>query len=142
MKDLIVEKHIAINANPEKVRDALTNPEKTKKYFFNCKVISSWEIWSPITFKWRIFLIKKIEMKGKIVDIERGKMLKYSLKNASDESMTTSTVCDTLSFSNGITTVSITDNVWSGEGANTRYKRSQKGWDKILKGLKDVVENN
>ena len=42
MKDYVVKQKVTINAAPELVWDALTDPEKTKQYFFNCRVISSW----------------------------------------------------------------------------------------------------
>lgn len=40
MKKFIVKKKITVNAEPSEVWDALTNPEKTKEYFFNCEVFS------------------------------------------------------------------------------------------------------
>lgn len=138
--EYIVKKSVAIKADPAKVWNALTDPEKTKQYFFHCRVFSDWKPGSDITFKGRIFLIKNIEIHGKILAIEPQKMLKYQLKNGSDSSATTSTVTDTLSYANGLTTVSITDDVGQGEGAEKRFSRSEKGWDKVLKGLKETVE--
>jgi uncharacterized protein YndB with AHSA1/START domain len=138
--DHIVKKQITINAPPSAVWDALTNPEKTKKYFFHCKVYSNWKVGSPIIFKGKIFLIKKIELKGEILRVEKEKILKYTLQNEGSNS--TSTVTDKLSFENGKTLLSITDDVGAGEDAQKRYDRSQKGWDKILKGLKNVAESD
>ncbi len=139
--EYIVKKSITINAKPAKVWSALTDPEKTKKYFFHSKVFSDWKEGSSITFKGKIFLIKSIEMNGKIIAIEPNKFLKYTLKNGSDEtSKSFSTVTDTLTFADGKTTLSITDDVGQGDGAEKRFKRSEKGWDKVLKGLKKVVE--
>ncbi|MFT3910889.1 MAG: SRPBCC domain-containing protein [Ferruginibacter sp.] len=142
MEQFIVKKHIAINAEPSKVWDALTNPEKTKEYFFNCEVFSDWKVGSPIKFKGRIMLVKKIEMNGKILAIEPGRLLKYELVNDSDDNDSKSTVTDELSYSNGITTLSITDDVGTGEDAKERHKKSEKGWDKVLEGLKELVEKN
>jgi len=144
MKEFIVKRKTVLKATPAEVWDALTNPEKTKKYFFHCKVFSDWEVGSTITFVGRIFLIKKIEMKGTILAIEPGKLLKYSLDNASakDGTSSFSVVTDTLTFENGKTTLVITDDVGEGQGAEERYKKSQKGWTKIIKGLRKVINKN
>jgi len=139
MKEYVVKKHIAIKAPAKAVWDALTDPEKTKQYFFNCRVISNWKAGSPITFKGRMFWVIPIEMKGEIKKVEPGKLLQYTLSNKGKED-STSTVTDELKFAGGVTTVHITDDVGQGEGAEKRYKRSVKGWDKILKGLKELVE--
>lgn len=136
----IVNKSIRIHATPAEVWDALTNPEKTKKYFFHCKVFSDWKKGSPIRFVGRLFLIKKIALEGTILQAEPGKVLQYTVRNESDESHTYSTVTDHIRFENGETVLSISDNVGSGEGAVTRYQRSEKGWDKVLRRLKAVVE--
>ena len=140
MKRFIVKKNITIDAPPAVVWDALTNPEKTKQYFFNCKVFSDWKVGSSIIFKGKIFLIKKIELKGQILQIEPQRFLQYSLHNGNNESSGFSTVTDLLSFKDGKTRLSITDDVGAEEGAEKRYNRSQKGWDKVLTGLKKLVE--
>ncbi|GAB3321189.1 hypothetical protein GCM10027299_15320 [Larkinella ripae] len=38
--------------------------------------------------------------------------------------------------------LSITDDVGPEKGAEDRFKRSEKGWDEILKSSKTVVEAN
>lgn len=84
-------------------------------------------------------------MNGKIVKIEPKKTLQYTLKNDGDkksEASNFSTVTDELSYKNGKTTLSITDDVGKAEGAEKRYEKSMKGWDKVLKGLKELVEKN
>lgn len=142
MKEFIVKKKIAIKAKPSDVWDALTNPRKTKKYFFNCEVFSDWEVGSAIIFQGHIFILKKIEMKGTILQIEPEKLLKYTLQNRNDseESSNFSTVTDELTYENGVTTLLITDDVGQGEGAAKRYAKSVKGWTSVLKGLKKLVE--
>jgi hypothetical protein len=37
--------------------------------------------------------------------------------------------------------LSITDDIGKAEGAEERYKKSDKGWDTVLKGLKELLEN-
>lgn len=140
MKEFIVKKEIRIQAQPAAVWDALTNPEKTKKYFFNCGVYSDWKEGSPIIFRGTIFLIKKIEMKGEIIEIVPQKLLRYTLQNVADKDESYSTVTDELSYENGETILSVTDDVGPGNNAAKRYKSSQQGWDKVLKALKELVE--
>ena len=136
----VVNKSIRIKGTPAQVWDALTNPEKTKEYFFNCEVLSDWKVGSPITFKGRV-MMKKIELHGEIVAIEPERLLKYTLKNSEDEHPdSTSTVTDRLDYVNGETVVSITDDVGVGAGAEKRYEKSVQGWDNILSGLKAIVE--
>lgn len=141
MDNHIVSKQIDIKATPEQVWDALTNPEKTKEYFFHCRVQSDWKPGSPITFKGKMFLLINIEMHGTIIEAVPNKHLEYLLKNRDGEEESSSHVTDLLSYNDGITTLSVTDNVGSGEGAEERYKKSMKGWDKVLEGLKELVEN-
>lgn len=141
MENYVVKKSVEIHANPVEVWDALINPEKTKQYFFHCEVESDWRVGSKITFRGKIMLIKKIEMSGEILQIEPRKILKYTLQNTSDDSNTFSTVTDELEYAHGVTTLTISDDVGSGEGARERYEKSEKGWDKVLEGLKKLVES-
>ncbi len=142
MSQYVVKKNIRIKAEPTKVWDALTNPKKTKEYFFHCEVFSGWKPGDTITFKGKMFFIIDIEMTGKILEIEPEKLLKYTLKNGKDNNAEAghSTVTDVLTYENGETLLSITDDVGDGEGAEKRLKKSEEGWDKILRGLKELVE--
>ncbi len=142
-QEFIVRKQIDLQAEPAEVWEALTNPELTKKYFYGCKVSSKWKVGSRISWK-RKFLWMKIELTGKITQIEPQKLLQYTLQNSNSEEsdgiVSQSLVTDTLTYKNGITTLSVSDDVGQGEGAEKRYNKSVKGWDKILNGLKKLVE--
>lgn len=140
--ELVVRKSIQINAQPAEVWDALTDPDKTRKYFFGAKVISDWKAGGKITFKGRLFFIIKFELSGNILAIEPEKILTYTLKNASDkENWSFSTVNIELSFADGATTITVSDDVGAGKGSARRFARSEKGWKKVLKGLKKLVEH-
>lgn len=140
--EYIVKKKIELKATPDKVWQALTDPEKTKEYFYNCRVFSDWQEGSPITFKGKLFWVLPIELKGQILRAEPGKLLQYTLKNRKDTSSNFSTVTDELYYANGQTTLYITDDVGQGEGAEKRYERSMDGWDEVLEGLKELVEKD
>jgi len=139
MKTYAVHQTIELPADAMTVWNALTNPELTKRYFFGCRVLSNWQPGSSITFKGRMFWIIPIQMKGRIIKAIPGKLLQYTLKNGKGKDATESTVTDKLTFKNGKTTLSITDDVGAGPGAEKRYHRSVKGWRKILSGLKKML---
>ncbi len=139
MEEFIVRKQISVRAPMRNVWQAITDPELTRKYFYGCKVYSSWIVDQPISFKRKILGIFPMEFNGMIIQINRGSLLKYTLKNS--KSATESIVTFELYEDSGKTIVSITDDVGQGEGAEDRYERSLKGWDKIVNGLKRVVED-
>ncbi len=134
----VINKSITINATPEKVWDALTNPEKTKQYFFRCEVHSDWKTGGPIIFRGEPTPGQKTELKGRILQIQPRQLLKYTL-NHSDESGY-STVTDVLKYENGKTTLTISDDIGDTPGAEDRYKKSEQGWEMVLNGLKQLVE--
>jgi uncharacterized protein YndB with AHSA1/START domain len=138
MKEFIVQQQIDIDASKRTVWETLTNPDLTEKYFFGCRVYSNFIIDDPIIFKRMILWLFPFELKGKILEINRGTMLRYSLKNA--RSSSESIVQIELGEDAGRTLVSVSDDVGQGEGAEQRYNRSVKGWAKILSGLKRVAE--
>jgi uncharacterized protein YndB with AHSA1/START domain len=134
----VVRDSVKINAEPGQVWKALTDPALTKKYFFGCEVHSAWKRGSRITWK-RKFLWMKFELTGTITAIEKEKLLQYTVKNRKKESGH-SLVTDKLSYHNGTTTLTISDDVGSGPGARGRYRKSVRGWRKVLSGLKQVLE--
>jgi uncharacterized protein YndB with AHSA1/START domain len=136
----VVHKSIFLKASPAEVWDALTNPQKTKRYFFNCEVFSTWKPGDAIVFKGRIFWIFPIALRGTVEKAEPRKLLQYTLLNHSGEGGSRSRVTDVLTPQNGGTLLEITDNVGAGEGAGKRRKKSEKGWDKVLTGLKKLLE--
>lgn len=138
MSEYIVRKTITLNAPTAAVWDALTDPKQTRRYFFHCRVLSDWKAGSSIIFKGWLFWIIPIEMQGTIKKITPGKLLQYTLSNSKNGSI--STVTDELTERDGRTILHITDDVGQGKGAAKRYHKSVKGWDKVLQGLKKLVE--
>ena len=69
---------IKLNASPEKVWDALTNPEKVKLWQFGSDLITTWEIGSNIEFvtEWKGQIFKQW---GKVLEIKINECIKYSL---------------------------------------------------------------
>ncbi len=138
MEKHVINKSISINSTLEQVWDALTNPEKTKQYFFKCEVHSDWKTGSAIVFRGEPSPGQKTELKGKIVQIQPRQLLKYTLNHSAEPGY--STVTDILKYENGKTTLTISDDVGDTPGAEDRYKKSEQGWEMILNGLKQLLE--
>jgi uncharacterized protein YndB with AHSA1/START domain len=142
--DYVVKKHVTIEASPEEVWQALTDPKFTKNYYFGCEVHSSWKIGSSIRFTRKIFWYT-FELKGEIRKIKPMKLLQYTLMKhkffGKSDSTNYSLVTDELSLlEDGKTILSITDDVGDAPGAEKRYRKSIQGWDNILHGLKQFLE--
>ena len=71
------ESHILIEASPEKVFDALTDPAKTRLYMFNCEVTCDWEVGSPML--WIGAADEVVYVKGHLLVYEPNKELTYTV---------------------------------------------------------------
>jgi uncharacterized protein YndB with AHSA1/START domain len=129
-----------INAPPDKVWRALTDPELIKKYMFGSEVRTDWKPGSPITWKGE-FEGREYEDKGEIISVEQGRRLELThfspLTGQEDRPENYHTVRYELQQTNGGTTVRLTqDNSASAEEA----EHSAANWQLMLDGLKRVVE--
>jgi uncharacterized protein YndB with AHSA1/START domain len=129
-----------INAPPDKVWRALTDPELIKKYMFGSEVRTDWKPGSPITWKGE-FKGREYEDKGEIISVEQGRRLELThfspLTGQEDRPENYHTVRYELQQTNGGTTVRLTqDNSASAEEA----EHSAANWQLMLDGLKRVVE--
>src|SRR5437868_6447426 len=68
---------VEIHADANTVWEALTDPEKIKKYFFGTETRSEWKVGSPITFT-GVWEGKPYEDKGTILEIIPGQLLRYN----------------------------------------------------------------
>jgi len=147
---LFIKNTIVINAPANKVWDALTNPEQTKKYMFGCETVSDWQPGSPLIWKMLYEGKDFIAVKGNIVIIEPGKRLEYTVidPNGSIEDIPENylTVTYELKEEDGRTTLNVTQGDYSTVAdGEKRYKDSYnngEGWNPILVQIKDLVENS
>jgi uncharacterized protein YndB with AHSA1/START domain len=143
-QELVVRKSVLIKAGPLDVWNALTNPKLTKKYFFNCEVHSDWQLGSPIVWTGN-YNDKPVEVKGRILQIEPGKLLKYTAwskeSGLEDIPKNHTIVTAVLEPLENETRLTVTDeNFGWDRDAEKRYQASVQGWDMVLKGLKEIVE--
>ena len=75
-KNLKVTKSIVINSSPEKIWDALTNPDKIKRYLFGTETITDWEVGSPIIFQGE-YQGHKYKDKGIVLENKLNEIISY-----------------------------------------------------------------
>ena len=149
MKELFITNTIEIKAPKAKVWDALTNPEKTKKYMFGCETVSEWKVGSELLWRGKYEEQEMVFVKGYIVEIEPFNKLVYStfdpnssLKDILENYLNVSYI---LHEENAVTTLTVTQGDYAkvAEGER-RYQESAnggEGWDPILVEIKKMVEN-
>ena len=130
-----------IDASPRQVWTALTDPEQIKEYMFGSQVETDWEEGSPIVWRGE-YEGKKYEDKGEIVEVEPERRLKVThfspLSGKEDLPENYHTVVYELEQHGQKTRVSLSqDNNESAEAA----EHSKANWEKMLSGLKQVVES-
>jgi uncharacterized protein YndB with AHSA1/START domain len=140
MGDHVASATIEIAASPGKVWTALTDPEQIAKYMFGSRVVTDWQPGSPIVWKGE-YEGKKYEDKGEVVEIEPERRLKVThfspLSGQEDIPANYHTVLYELENHGEKTRVSLNqDNNSSEEAA----EHSKANWEKMLAGLKEVVE--
>jgi uncharacterized protein YndB with AHSA1/START domain len=138
---LIAKATITINAPANRVWDALTRPELVRQYLFGTEVTSDWQVGSPIRYK-GVWQGKPYEDKGKVVQVEPGKLLVSTywspLAGLADTPDNYKTVRYELSQAGEATRLSVTqDNNDTEEEAN----HMEQNWTMVLEGMKKLLEN-
>jgi uncharacterized protein YndB with AHSA1/START domain len=129
-----------IHAPRSKVWRALTDPDQIQKYMFGSRVETDWKPGSRITWKGE-YDGKKYEDKGEILEVDHERRLKVThfspLSGEEDSPENYHTLVYELEENDGTTHVSLSqDNNRSEEAA----EHSRANWEKMLSGLKGVVE--
>ena len=135
-----VETEIA--APTGRVWAALTDPDEIEKYMFGSRVVTDWQPGSSIVWKGE-YEGRAYEDKGEILEIVPERLLRMThfspLSGHDDAPENYHTLTYELEGRNGTTRVSLSqDNNPTPEAA----EHSQSNWQKMLSGLKDVVESD
>ena len=141
--ELTVKKEIILNANTSEVWDALTNPEKTKAYMFNCEVVTDWKVGNPII--WKGAEDGKEYVKGNLLKFEKEKLLEYSTfdpkSEEKDDPNNYISVTLHLVSEDNKTLLKVTQGDFSKvSNAQKRYEETLIGWEYALSGLKTLLE--
>jgi len=140
--DFMANVAIEINSSRSEVWDALITPSAIKQYMFGAQAESTWHEGSDITWKGE-FNGKQYEDKGVILQMEAGKMLKYThfsaLSGKPDEPDNYQIVTIYLADGADKTGVSLTQE--NNIDEDTRLE-SEKNWGAMLDGLKKYLEKS
>ncbi len=129
-----------IDASPRDVWKALTDPALIGQYMFGTEVETDWRPGSPIVWKGE-YEGKQYEDKGEIVEIEPERRLKMThfspLSGQEDAPANYHTLVYELEPRGQKTRISLSQD---GNESEEAGEHSQANWEKMLSGLKEVVE--
>lgn len=133
-----VAKSIDINAAPEAVWNALTDPELTQKYFFGCAALSDWNVGSKLDYECELNGRKLVVVTGEILAIDPLRYLEVTCRGVQDGAEGDESIATyTLEATGGGTRLSITQGEFTDDGNLDQHEGS---WDLVLTGLKALVE--
>jgi len=140
IKELSIKKTIEFNAEPAVVWDAVTNPEKVKRYFFGTNVITDWQVGSSIFFQGE-FEGKEYKDKGTILAVKNEEFLQYNywsgFSGLEDKEENYSIVTYNLEQKDNMTTLTLTQEGFASEEARAH---ADGGWQMVLEGMKKLIE--
>lgn len=131
---------IRVEATPDEVWEALTDPDRIKEYYFGTTVTTDWAVGSPITWAGE-YEGKSYEDHGEILEVRRPRLLRHThfspLGGKPDAPANHHTLTYTLTEVGDATQVTLEqDNNDSAEAA----EHSADNWRTMLEGLKAAVE--
>lgn len=141
-----IELKTTISASPEKVWDAITNPDKIEKYMFGARCESDWKPGSKSNFFVKQNGKQVTVVKGEVIKSEPHTYLEHTLfpaKSGIEDTLENYLVITyELQAIGDETELSITQKGFKYvEKGMERYIETQKGWKVALPILKEVAES-
>lgn len=142
-KSLFYKASVIIRADARAVWQALTDPEKTRIYLFNCEPVTDWQTGS--TLDWRGKLDGTVYVTGKVLRFEPPRILSFTAFNPQgsypdipENHLTTTYTLKPLR--DGTIELTIAQGDFAGvEDGETRFQDAE-GWQDVLEGIRTVVE--
>ncbi len=139
-QNLVARASTTINATPDKVWEALTNPEAIKQYFFGTNMDTDWRVGGPIIWK-GVWQGKPYEDKGVVLKFILERMLQYThfspLSGVPDKPENYHTVTVELSPEGNQTRVTLEQD---NNASEEEREHSAQNWEMMLSALKKFVE--
>lgn len=130
---------VQVNASPERVWQALTDPEFTQQYYFNTRVESDWKRGSPVRYR---NPQGKVDLEGEVLEHEPPRRLVTTFKPAWAPGMSgipPSTVTWEVQQNGAGSRLVLTHSGfdWASPGADMVHG----AWQQTMTGLKNVLES-
>jgi uncharacterized protein YndB with AHSA1/START domain len=133
---------VLLNATPQRVYKALTDPAEIKKYLFGTDVKTDWKVGSKITYsgEWEG---NKYEDKGEVVEVRENELLHTtyfsSMSGQTDNPDNYSNVIYKITpVGNQVILTAVQDNCRDLQARD----HSEQNWNSVLQLLKEVVEKS
>jgi uncharacterized protein YndB with AHSA1/START domain len=134
MANPTLEYQAYIRTTPDRLWDALTNPEQTKKYFYGLDVRSDWKPGSTLR---HILPDGNSQIEGKVIEVDRGRKLVHTFATTGVADPPTRVTYE-IEPMGAVTLLTITHDEFDGE--TQTYKSVARGWNPVVSGLKTLLE--
>ncbi len=124
-----------IQATPERVWRALTDPDETVNYYFGTRVESDFEPGSPLRYR---HPDGKVGIEGEIVEAEPPERLVHTFDFPHNDDPSSQVVFELEAMGENLTKLTVIHEAFDEE--NETYHSVSDGWPKVLNGLKTYVE--
>ena len=132
--------HAEINAKPDEVWSALTDPGKIKEYMFGSQVETDWNPGSPIVWKGE-YDGKRYEDRGEILQVEPPHHLEMTHFSAMSGQEDLPENYHRLVYElEGVGDKTLLTLSQDNNASEDEAEHSRANWEMVLSGLKDVVE--
>jgi uncharacterized protein YndB with AHSA1/START domain len=136
MNNIRHETQIEIDATPEEIWQALTDPIKTQAYYYGTEILSDWQPGS----RWTSESGDELYLEGELIEVEPPRRIVQTFHVVIEEPAASDApsfvTWEVAPLGDGRTRVRL---IHEGMGQATR-DYVEGGWEHILHGLKDVVE--
>jgi uncharacterized protein YndB with AHSA1/START domain len=126
-----------IETTPEKLWEALTHSEFSRRYWWDTKVLSDWKVGSPFALEWR----GKVTDTGVVIEADRPRRLSYTWSNTSEEFRNERPSRVTFVLEPHGTLVKLTLTHDDFEDGSKMLQGVSKGWPAIMSSLKSMLES-